>query len=102
VPDEVVLYEAVGGMAFFESLVDRFYQRVAGDPELLRLYPHSDDLGPARRRLTLFLAASRSPTAHRRSIPQTRDLTEISAGESGSRDAVHATGTYDHRSDSTT
>jgi len=56
VPDEVALYEAVGGMAFFESLVDRFYQRVAGDPELLRLYPHPDDLGPARRRLTLFLA----------------------------------------------
>jgi hemoglobin len=56
VPDEVALYEAVGGMAFFESLVDRFYQRVAGDPELLRLYPHPDDLGTARRRLTLFLA----------------------------------------------
>ena len=55
-PDEVALYEAVGGMAFFESLVDRFYQRVAGDAELLRLYPHPDDLGPARRRLTLFLA----------------------------------------------
>jgi len=46
----------MGGMAFFESLVDRFYERVAGDPELLRLYPHADDLGPARRRLTLFLA----------------------------------------------
>ena len=55
-PDEVALYKAVGGMAFFESLVDRFYERVAGDPELLRLYPHPDDLGPARRRLTLFLA----------------------------------------------
>lgn len=55
-PDGVALYEAVGGMAFFESLVDRFYDRVAGDPELLRLYPRPDDLGPARRRLTLFLA----------------------------------------------
>ena len=55
-PDEVALYEAVGGMAFFESLVDRFYERVASDPELLRVYPHPDDLGPARRRLTLFLA----------------------------------------------
>ena len=55
-PEEVALYEAVGGMAFFESLVDRFYERVASDSELLRVYPHPDDLAPARRRLTLFLA----------------------------------------------
>src|SRR5262245_960920 len=50
------LYDAVGGMAFFERLVDRFYDGVEGDPELRRLYPEPDDLGPARRRLTLFLA----------------------------------------------
>lgn len=43
-------------MAFFEDLVDRFYDGVAGDPVLLRLYPEPDDLAPARRRLTLFLA----------------------------------------------
>ena len=55
-PDEVALHGAVGGMAFFESLVDRFYERVASDSELLRVYPHPDDLAPARRRLTLFLA----------------------------------------------
>jgi hemoglobin len=50
------LYEAVGGMPFFESLVQRFYELVAADPVLLRLYPEPDDLAPARRHLTLFLA----------------------------------------------
>ena len=50
------LYEAVGGMAFFEGLVDRFYEGVASDPVLLRLYPEQEDLAPARHRLTLFLA----------------------------------------------
>jgi hemoglobin len=53
---EVPLYDAVGGMVFFEALVDRFYEGVATDPVLLRLYPEPDDLAPARRRLTLFLA----------------------------------------------
>ena len=50
-----MLYDEVGGMPFFEGLVDRFYTNVADDPVLLRLYPDRD-LGPARRRLTLFLA----------------------------------------------
>jgi hemoglobin len=50
------LYEAVGGMAFFERLVDRFYLWVEADPTLLRVYPQPHELGPARRRLTLFLA----------------------------------------------
>ena len=50
------LYDVVGGMSFFEALVDRFYDGVAADPELLRLYPQPDDLAPARRRLALFLA----------------------------------------------
>ncbi len=50
------LYDEVGGMPFFEGLVDRFYAIVAADPVLLRLYPDQADLGPARRRLTLFLA----------------------------------------------
>ncbi len=49
------LYDAVGGMPFFEALVDRFYAGVAGDPVLLALYPDPADLAPARRRLTLFL-----------------------------------------------
>lgn len=50
------LYELVGGMSFFEALVDRFYEGVAGDPDLLRLYPAPEDLSGARHRLTLFLA----------------------------------------------
>lgn len=43
-------------MAFFKRLVDAFYARVAQDPALLALYPEPDELGPARERLTLFLA----------------------------------------------
>jgi hemoglobin len=50
------LYDAVGGMAFFERLVDTFYEGVAGDAVLLRLYPEAPDLTGARHRLTLFLA----------------------------------------------
>jgi hemoglobin len=56
VKDEVTLYEAVGGMPFFETLVDRFYDGVRDDPALLSLYPEPEDLGPARRKLALFLA----------------------------------------------
>lgn len=52
---EVTLYEAVGGMLFFERLVNGFYARVAVDPVLSPLYPESDH-GPAKRRLALFLA----------------------------------------------
>lgn len=50
------LYDLAGGMAFFEALVDRFYEGVAADPILIRLYPEAPDLTGARRRLTLFLA----------------------------------------------
>jgi hemoglobin len=50
------LYDAVGGMAFFERLVDRFYEGVERDDVLLALYPDRDDLDGARHRLTLFLA----------------------------------------------
>jgi hemoglobin len=56
VAQQVELYDAVGGMPFFEALVDRFYGSVAADPTLLRLYPDPEDLGPARHKLTLFLA----------------------------------------------
>ena len=49
------LYEAVGGMPFFEALVGGFYDRVEADPVLRAVYP-GEDLGPARRHLTLFLA----------------------------------------------
>jgi hemoglobin len=53
---QVSVYDRVGGMAFFETLVDRFYEGVADDPVLLPLYPEPHDLAPARRRLALFLA----------------------------------------------
>ena len=54
--DEVSLYDAVGGMPFFERLVDAFYEGVASDDVLLPLYPEAPDLRGARHRLTLFLA----------------------------------------------
>jgi hemoglobin len=53
--DQPTLYDAVGGMPFFERLGAAFYRRVAADPVLRALYPE-DDLGPAEQRLTLFLA----------------------------------------------
>ncbi|HLB39734.1 MAG TPA: globin [Actinomycetota bacterium] len=52
----MTVFEAAGGMPFFEGLVDRFYEDVAADPVLLVLYPEPDDLSRARHRLTLFLA----------------------------------------------
>jgi hemoglobin len=54
VQTERTLYEAVGGMPFFEGLVGRFYEGVAADEVLRPLYPA--DLGPSTRHLTLFLA----------------------------------------------
>ena len=53
---EPTVYEVAGGQPFFEELVDRFYDRVERDPELLTVYPQPQDLGPARRHLSLFLA----------------------------------------------
>jgi hemoglobin len=50
------LFFRVGGMPFFEALVDAFYDGVATDEVLLPLYPEQPDLTGARRRLTLFLA----------------------------------------------
>lgn len=47
-------YEAVGGEEIFRRLVHLFYQGVAADPELRRVYP-SKDLGPAEEHLRLFL-----------------------------------------------
>ncbi len=52
----MTVFEAVGGMPFFEALVDRFYEGVAADPVLLQLYPEPDDLTAARHHLTMFLA----------------------------------------------
>jgi hemoglobin len=49
------LYSRVGGEPFFRRLVDAFYDGVATDPVLLRLYPEAPDLSGARQRLRLFL-----------------------------------------------
>jgi hemoglobin len=48
------LYERVGGSAYFEALVDRFYEGVESDPVLRPLYPEGD-LSAERRWLSLFL-----------------------------------------------
>lgn len=60
--DETSLYERVGGTAFFEHLVDAFYEGVATDAVLAPLYPEyaqtstdDPDFTGARHRLTLFL-----------------------------------------------
>ena len=50
------VFEEAGGVPFFEGLVDRFYQGVEADPDLLVLYPDQGDLIGARHRLALFLA----------------------------------------------
>jgi hemoglobin len=55
VTDEPTLFDAAGGMPFFEALIGRFYDGVATDPILARVYP-ADDLAGARHRLTLFFA----------------------------------------------
>lgn len=50
----VTFYEAVGGEETFQRLVHRFYQGVAGDPLLRRLYPE-DDLSSSEEKLRQFL-----------------------------------------------
>lgn len=50
----MTLFDAAGGMPFFERLVARCYEGVAGDPVLRPLYP--PDLESSTRHLTLFLA----------------------------------------------
>ena len=49
------LFFRVGGVLFFERLVDAFYEGVAGDEVLTPLYPEYPDFTGARHRLTLFL-----------------------------------------------
>ena len=48
------LFDRVGGQAFFDALVDRFYAGVETDPVLRPLYP--DDLTDPKAHLALFLA----------------------------------------------
>ncbi len=52
---ERTLFDRVGGAAFFERLVDRFYAGVEADDVLLAVYPDHADLAGARHRLTMFL-----------------------------------------------
>jgi len=47
-------YLAFGGEPFFHDLVADFYRGVGSDPALRPMYPE-EDLGPAERRLRLFL-----------------------------------------------
>ncbi|KAF0845931.1 globin [Nocardia caishijiensis] len=47
-------YDAVGGAETFRRIVSVFYREVAADEILRPLYPE-EDLGPAERRLRLFL-----------------------------------------------
>ena len=48
------MYDRVGGDAWFEALVERFYAAVEADPRLRPMYP-DDDLTEARAHLTGFL-----------------------------------------------
>lgn len=52
--EQQTFYEQVGGEETFRRLVHRFYEGVAGDPDLRAMYPE-EDLGPAEERLRLFL-----------------------------------------------
>lgn len=52
--DHESFFTQIGGHETFDRLVTEFYRGVANDPDLRALYPE-EDLGPAARRLTLFL-----------------------------------------------
>ena len=47
-------YDEVGGHETFEKLTSVFYREVAADEILRPMYPE-EDLGPAERRLRMFL-----------------------------------------------
>ena len=48
------LFERIGGKPTFDKLTAEFYRGVASDPLLKPMYPE-EDLGPAERRLNMFL-----------------------------------------------
>ncbi len=52
---EPTLYEAVGGAAFFERLIDEFYNAVEADDLLIARYPTPHDPVGSRQRFCLFL-----------------------------------------------
>jgi hemoglobin len=47
------MFERLGGQPFFDALIGRFYDGVAGDPVLRPLYP--EDLSEPRAHLATFL-----------------------------------------------
>ncbi|MFF0814466.1 globin [Rhodococcus sp. NPDC003318] len=51
---EMSFYDAVGGAETFRKLTARFYEEVAKDEIVRPLYPE-EDLGPAERRMRMFL-----------------------------------------------
>ena len=53
-PPNALVFDLVGGEAFFVSLVDRFYEGVEQDPLLRPMYP--EDLGESKAHLAGFLA----------------------------------------------
>lgn len=53
-PVQDSLWAQMGGTEMFTALVDKFYEGVANDPELLPMYPE-DDLAGAKHRLRTFL-----------------------------------------------
>ncbi|NLV77819.1 MAG: globin [Rhodococcus sp.] len=52
--DEQTFYDAVGGAETFRRITARFYEEVARDEIVRPMYPE-EDLGPAERRMRLFL-----------------------------------------------
>lgn len=52
--DEPTFYESIGGHDTIKTIVDTFYDGVAGDELLRPLYP-DEDLGPANERFRMFL-----------------------------------------------
>ncbi|MFC4603242.1 globin [Rhodococcus kronopolitis] len=51
---ELSFYDAVGGAETFRRLTARFYEEVAEDEIVRPMYPE-EDLGPAERRMRMFL-----------------------------------------------
>jgi hemoglobin len=54
VDSESTLYERVGGQAFFDALVEAFYEHVQADEILIAMYP--EELTDSKVHLSLFLA----------------------------------------------
>lgn len=52
--EEQTFFEAIGGRATIDVIVEVFYQGVATDEVMKEMYPE-EDLGPAAERLAMFL-----------------------------------------------